>query len=212
MQGGRVLVGRSGGSSTRVGLVQYSLLQRRLACGRAGPRRRLAATALLPPAPDPTVQAGLIVAGWDRHEGGSVYAIPLGGTLVKCPFTIGGSGSAYIYGLCDKLWRVRGHCQRAGRALRGLLWHPADAHRRPAAAGSSHFNQPPQPNMSEAECQAFVVKAVAHAMARDGSSGGCIRTVVISKDGVKRSFLPGDRIPTAFGELPAPQAGPPVQA
>lgn len=35
------------------------------------------------------LQAGLIVAGWDPVEGGSVYAIPLGGTLVKCPFAIG---------------------------------------------------------------------------------------------------------------------------
>ena len=36
-----------------------------------------------------TLQAGLIVAGWDKEEGGSVYAVPLGGTLVKCPFAIG---------------------------------------------------------------------------------------------------------------------------
>lgn len=35
------------------------------------------------------LQAGLIVAGWDQEEGGSVYAVPLGGTLVKCPFAIG---------------------------------------------------------------------------------------------------------------------------
>eukprot|EP00891_Asterochloris_glomerata_P004470 jgi/Astpho2/4470/Aster-00078 len=77
------------------------------------------------------LQAGLIVAGWDKHEGGAVYAIPLGGTLIKVPFTIGGSGSAYIMGLCDKLWRA---------------------------------------NMTEQECQAFVHKAVTHAMARDGSS------------------------------------------
>ncbi|KAL4425863.1 hypothetical protein ABPG75_009879 [Micractinium tetrahymenae] len=118
------------------------------------------------------LQAGLIVAGWDKHEGGSVYAIPLGGTLVKTPFTIGGSGSAYIYGLCDKLWR---------------------------------------PNMTEEECRAFVVKAVSHAMARDGSSGGCIRTVTISKDGVKRTFTPGDQVPVAAGELPPPQRAVPAQ-
>jgi 20S proteasome subunit beta 1 len=37
-------------------------------------------------------------AGWDKHDGGSVYAIPLGGTLLKVPYTIGGSGSAYITG------------------------------------------------------------------------------------------------------------------
>ena len=64
--------------------------------------------------------------------------------------------------------------------------------------------------MSEEECKAFVVKAVSHAMARDGSSGGCIRTVVISKEGVKRSFIPGDQVPVAAGEV-APRVRP-VQA
>lgn len=58
--------------------------------------------------------------------------------------------------------------------------------------------------MSEAECKAFVVKCVSHAIARDGSSGGCVRTVVVTKDGVKRDFLPGDRIAPAYGELPPP--------
>ncbi len=35
------------------------------------------------------LQAGLIVAGWDAREGGAVYGVPLGGTLVRVPFTIG---------------------------------------------------------------------------------------------------------------------------
>ena len=35
------------------------------------------------------LQAGLIVAGWDKREGGCVYALPLGGTLIKVPFSIG---------------------------------------------------------------------------------------------------------------------------
>ena len=34
------------------------------------------------------------------------------------------------------------------------------------------------------EALAFVQKSVAHAMARDGSSGGMVRTLVISADGV----------------------------
>lgn len=110
------------------------------------------------------LQAGLIVAGWDAREGGSVYAIPLGGTLVKVPFSIGGSGSAYISALTDKLWK---------------------------------------PDMTEAECKAFVVKSVGHAIARDGSSGGCIRTVVINKDGVFRDFMPGDKVPVTYGEIGA---------
>ncbi|KAL6777392.1 PBA1 [Auxenochlorella protothecoides x Auxenochlorella symbiontica] len=112
------------------------------------------------------LQAGLIVAGWDRVAGGSVFAIPLGGTIVNTPFSIGGSGSAYITGLCDRLWKA---------------------------------------NMTEEECKAFVIKAVSHAMARDGSSGGCIRTVIITKDGVKRDFLPHNRIPITHGELPHPE-------
>ena len=125
------------------------------------------------------LQAGLIVAGYDEAEGSSsgsstssggesnsgggvVYAVPLGGTMVRVPFAIGGSGSAYITGLCDKLWR---------------------------------------PGMTAEECVAFVRRAVAHAIARDGSSGGCIRTVCITKDGAKREFVPGDEVPGTFGDL-----------
>ena len=88
--------------------------------------------------------------------------------MVRVPFAIGGSGSAYITGLCDKLWR---------------------------------------PGMSAEECVAFVRRAVAHAIARDGSSGGCIRTVCITKDGAKREFVPGDEVPATFGDLSAPVGG-----
>lgn len=51
------------------------------------------------------LQAGMIVAGWDARDGGSVYGIPLGGTLLKVPFTLGGSGSTYIYGWVDHAYR-----------------------------------------------------------------------------------------------------------
>jgi 20S proteasome subunit beta 1 len=115
------------------------------------------------------LQAGLIVAGYDADlADGSVYAIPLGGTLLRVPYAIGGSGSAYITGFCDKRFRE---------------------------------------GMSEREAKAFVVAAVGHAIARDASSGGCIRTVTIDKDGARRDFVPGDQVPTAFGELQAPTRG-----
>ena len=43
------------------------------------------------------LSAGMIVAGWDARDGGSVYALPLGGTLVKVPFSIGAhKHDAYI--------------------------------------------------------------------------------------------------------------------
>jgi 20S proteasome subunit beta 1 len=49
--------------------------------------------------------AGLIIAGWDPKNGGQVYSIPLGGSLHKQSYAIGGSGSTYIYGYCDANWR-----------------------------------------------------------------------------------------------------------
>jgi len=124
------------------------------------------------------LQAGLIVAGYDRGAaggGGSVYAIPLGGTLLKVPYAIGGSGSAYITGFCDRRYRE---------------------------------------GMGEAEARAFVVAALGHAIARDASSGGCVRTVTVDAKGARRDFVPGDRVPVAFGELAAAarRRGPPPAA
>ncbi|KAJ8377872.1 hypothetical protein AAFF_G00250230 [Aldrovandia affinis] len=46
------------------------------------------------------LSAHLIVAGWDRREGGQVYAT-LNGLLTRQPFAVGGSGSFYIYGFVD---------------------------------------------------------------------------------------------------------------
>lgn len=48
-------------------------------------------------------RAGLIIAGWDERFGGQVYSIPLGGSLHKQSYAIGGSGSTYIYGYCSLL-------------------------------------------------------------------------------------------------------------
>jgi 20S proteasome subunit beta 1 len=59
-----------------------------------------------------------------------------------------------------------------------------------------------KPGMSKEECVAFVKQAISHAMARDGSSGGVIRTVTITADGVERSFTPGDRLPFMLAEAP----------
>jgi 20S proteasome subunit beta 1 len=104
--------------------------------------------------------AGIIVAGWDEVKGGQVYGIPVGGGLIQRPFAIGGSGSTYIYGLCDAYYR---------------------------------------PNMTKAQCLEFVQKALSHAMARDGSSGGVIRTVTIDAAGVEKNMVPGNKLP--FGPL-----------
>ena len=49
--------------------------------------------------------AGIIVAGWDKRYGGQVYTVPLGGMLIRQPFSIGGSGSGYVYGHVDSTFR-----------------------------------------------------------------------------------------------------------
>lgn len=41
-------------------------------------------------------------------------------------------------------------------------------------------------------------------MSKDGGSGGVIRTKVISKDGVKEAYIPGNEVPLFGGELTQP--------
>lgn len=52
-----------------------------------------------------------------------------------------------------------------------------------------------RPDMTKAECLEFVRKCVAHAMSRDGSSGGMIRTLVVSKDGLEEDVIEGNKLP-----------------
>ena len=55
-----------------------------------------------------------------------------------------------------------------------------------------------RPNMSKEECLDMVKRAVAMAIARDGSSGGCIRYAVVTKDGVERNVLLNTEIQRFF--------------
>eukprot|EP01108_Squamamoeba_japonica_P001350 TRINITY_DN155_c0_g1_i1.p1 TRINITY_DN155_c0_g1~~TRINITY_DN155_c0_g1_i1.p1 ORF type:complete len:226 (+),score=81.41 TRINITY_DN155_c0_g1_i1:114-791(+) len=69
------------------------------------------------------LMAGIICGGYDKHEGGSLYSIPLGGALVRQPWAIGGSGSTYIWAWCDANYRegmTKAECEqfvRTGLAL-----------------------------------------------------------------------------------------------
>jgi len=51
------------------------------------------------------LSAGIIVAGWDKEVGPSVYNIPVGGGIFRQPWAIGGSGSTYVYGYCDATYK-----------------------------------------------------------------------------------------------------------
>ena len=46
-----------------------------------------------------------MVFRWDKHKGGQVYSIPLGGMLSRQPASIGGSGSTYLYGFLDSQYK-----------------------------------------------------------------------------------------------------------
>merc|ERR1719446_543070 len=46
-----------------------------------------------------------------------------------------------------------------------------------------------RPGMTKAEALAFVQRAVSHAMSRDGSSGGLVRTCIITKDGIEEGVI-----------------------
>lgn len=65
--------------------------------------------------------AGLIIAGWDERHGGQVYSIPLGGSLHKQAYAIGGSGSTYIYGYCDANWKEGMNEEEAVNFVKGAL-------------------------------------------------------------------------------------------
>ncbi|XP_076035852.1 proteasome beta1 subunit [Oratosquilla oratoria] len=49
--------------------------------------------------------AGIIVAGYDKVNGGQVYTLPLGGMIVRQSVAIGGSGSTFVWGYVDSAYR-----------------------------------------------------------------------------------------------------------
>ncbi|KAJ3679255.1 hypothetical protein LUZ60_017266 [Juncus effusus] len=108
------------------------------------------------------LQAGMIIGGWDKYEGGQIFSVPLGGTIIPQPFAIGGSGSSYLYGFFDQAWKE---------------------------------------NMTHEEAEQLVIKAVSLAIARDGASGGVVRTVTINEEGVTRKFYGGDTLPLWHDEI-----------
>lgn len=63
----------------------------------------------------------MIIAGFDHRHGGQVYSIPLGGSLHKQSYAIGGSGSTYIYGYCDSYWREDMTEEKAIDFIKGAL-------------------------------------------------------------------------------------------
>jgi len=53
-------------------------------------------------------------------------------------------------------------------------------------------------NMSQKECEDLVLEAVTQAIRRDGSSGGCCRMAIITKNGVERKLWLNNELPTGW--------------
>lgn len=62
----------------------------------------------------------------------------------------------------------------------------------------SFFDANYKTGMTKDQCVNFVRTAVSHAYARDGSSGGVIRTIVLTKDGSEHATLPWTSAPYAM--------------
>ena len=102
-----------------------------------------------------------------------MYEIPLGGTIMRQKFAIGGSGSTYIYGLVDATYRdgmSKTECQEFVKKCRRLSSVVA-------VYASSKFIR--------------FIAGISHAMARDGSSGGVVRLVTIDSTGVEKEVVLG---------------------
>lgn len=47
----------------------------------------------------------MIIAGWDKYEGGQIYTIPSGGLVTRQSVTASGSGSTFVHSYLDINWK-----------------------------------------------------------------------------------------------------------
>ena len=120
--------------------------------------------------------AGMIIGGWDARRGGQVYAIPIGGMIVRQAVAIGGSGSSYIYGFVDASFKEgmqQDDCVEFVKKCESVC--------------KKSVSVTSDPKLSAIQIiEWYRISGLGLAIARDGSSGGVIRIGVITKDGVKR--------------------------
>ncbi|QDZ18406.1 beta type subunit of proteasome [Chloropicon primus] len=70
----------------------------------------------------------------------------------------------------------------------------------------SFFDDEYKEGMSREETERLVLEGIAHAMARDGSSGGLVRLVTVDKDGAKSQVFQGKDVPMILGDMAEPKS------
>ena len=70
----------------------------------------------------------------------------------------------------------------------------------------SYFDDEYRPGMTREETEQLVKDGIAHAMARDGSSGGVVRLVTITGDGVEKKVFTAGKggLPLIYGDMAEP--------
>ena len=126
--------------------------------------------------------ASLIVSGWDKLKGGQVskqfkIMLLLSDWLHFYQFKV------YVVPLSGMVVRKNIHISGSGSVY---------------AMGYLDANY--KPGLSKNECLELVKNAVALAIARDGSSGGCIRYAIVTEKGVERNVILNDAV-TRFYEI-----------
>ena len=79
---------------------------------------------------------------------------------VRQPVSIGGSGSSFLYGMMDHMFKVRLMLSVVSMMMTLLML---------------------QEKMKQEDCEKLVLQMVTQAIRRDGSSGGCCRIATITK-------------------------------
>ncbi len=134
------------------------------------------------------LSAGIIVAGWDKENGPSVYNIPLGGGMFRQPWAIGGTSFRYYLVINTHPSQALDQLMCTVTAM--LLTRTVGVVTKP-----SILSRTVSPLFCLLCIQQSLVTALSLAMSRDGSSGGVIRMCVITEDKVERLFVPGDQLP-----------------
>ena len=70
----------------------------------------------------------------------------------------------------------------------------------------SFFDDEYKPGMTREETEQLVLNGISHAMARDGSSGGLVRLVTVTKEGATKKVFQGKDLPVILGDMPQPDA------
>ena len=61
--------------------------------------------------------ASMIIGGYDPINGPKLYSLPIGGGIIECNYSLGGSGSGFIYGFVDANFKLNFSLEEAKKFM-----------------------------------------------------------------------------------------------